>query len=128
MVLDPIVAVFDVQASSKWFQQVFGCKSKHGGEDFEVLVSEDDQVILCLHRWEAHEHPTMQDQTVKVGNGLILYFRSENIDEIRERLRKMDYLVDKEINLNTNSGRREFSVIEPNGYYLTVSEFHKFGA
>lgn len=59
--MDPIIAVKDVEASSKWYQSVFGCRSMHGGQEFDILVSKDDEVVICLHKWGEHGHPTMTD-------------------------------------------------------------------
>ena len=35
----PLVAVADVEESSLWYRQLFGCESGHGGPDYERLVS-----------------------------------------------------------------------------------------
>ena len=42
---DPIIAVSDVPQTSQWYQSVFGCKGIHGGEEFEVLVTEAIQDV-----------------------------------------------------------------------------------
>ena len=123
---DPIIAVKDIEASSKWYQSVFGCKSKHGGNHFDVLVSEDDEVLLCLHKWHDDHHPTMANPDLPPGNGLILYFRTDKMDIIRQNIEKMDYPVEEEIHLNPNSTKMEFSVRDPDGYYLTITEFHRY--
>ena len=81
--IDPIIAVKDVEASSKWYQQIFGFTRIHGGNEFAVLVSENDESLLCLHKWGEHEHPTMTNPIITPGNGLILYFRTENMKAIR---------------------------------------------
>lgn len=126
MKLDPIIAVKNVPETSKWYQKVFGCKSIHGGEAFDVLTTKEGEIFLCLHKWGEHEHPTMKNPEVPNGNGLILYFRTENMNEIRQNLAKIGFEVEKDIELNPNSGKREFSITDPNGYYLTISDFHKF--
>jgi len=123
---NPIIAVLDVEKSARWYQEVFGLTGKHGGPHFEVLVSDAQEVMLCLHKWGEHEHPSMIDAGHHVGNGLILYFRTENIEEVRQRLQSINYEVETEIQLNPNSGKKEFSVKDPDGYYLTVSELHEF--
>jgi predicted enzyme related to lactoylglutathione lyase len=126
--IDPIIAVKDVEASSKWYQQVFGFRRVHGGmERFAVLVSENDEILLCLHNWgEEHHHPTMTNPTITPGNGLILYFRTENMDAIRQNVEKVGGIVEKDIHLNPNSLKKEFSLRDPDGYYLTITEFHKY--
>ena len=82
--LDPIIAVKDVEASSKWYQSVFDCRSMHGGKEFDILVSGNDEILLCLHKWGVDEHPTMMNPDITPGNGLILYFRTENMNHTAE--------------------------------------------
>ncbi|MGB3073764.1 MAG: VOC family protein [Chitinophagales bacterium] len=127
--IDPIIAVKDVEASSKWYQQIFGFKIEHGGKDtFAVLVSENDEILLCLHKWGEHEHPTMTNPTITPGNGLILYFRTENMNAIRQKVEELGCIVEEEIHLNPNATKMEFSLRDPDGYYLTITEFHKYDA
>ena len=126
MKVDPIIAVKDVEESSKWFQAVFGWSSMHGGKEFDILVSKEGDITICLHKWGEHEHPTMINPEITPGNGLILYFRTENMEEVRQNLKDLGYSVEEEIQMNPNSMKNEFSIIDPNGYYLTISEFHKF--
>ena len=124
--IDPIIAVKDVVASSKWYQSVLGCKSLHGGKEFDILVSEDDEILICLHKWGEHNHPTMADPNITPGNGLILYFRTENMDAIRQNVEKIGSLIEEDIHLNPNSKKKEFSLRDPDGYYLTITKFHKY--
>ena len=124
--IDPIIAVKDVEASSKWYQSVFDCRSLHGGKVFDILVSENDEILICLHKWGEHEHPTMANPNITPGNGLILYFRTENMNDIRQNVEKLGCSIEEEIHLNPNSGKKEFSIRDPDGYYLTITEFHKY--
>lgn len=125
--IDPIIAVKNVETSTMWYQQVFGFRRIHGDNGmFAVLVSENDEIILCLHKWGEHEHPTMINQTITVGNGLIFYFRTDNIDVIRQNIKKIGGVVEEETHLNPNSLKKEFSLRDPDGYYLTITEYHKY--
>lgn len=124
MKLDPIIGVADVQVSSQWYQSVFGFTSSHGGEEFEVLTSHVGDVILCLHKWNEHDHPTMRAPDSTIGNGLILYFRAKNIEEIFVKVKSVGSALESEIQLNPNSKKKEFSLRDLDGYYITVSEFH----
>lgn len=126
MKVDPIIAVQNVVKSSQWYQHVFGWKSRHGGNEFDVLVHSDGEVMLCLHRWGAHEHPTMQSDNSIGGNGLILYFRTPDITEVRARLKEMKHDVESEIAQSPNSGKQEFSLRDPDGYYLTIADYHEY--
>lgn len=124
--IDPIIAVKDVEASSKWYQTVFGCKSMHGGKEFDILVSENEEILICLHKWDEHGHPTMINPIISPGNGLILYFRTENMNVIRKNVENIGGSIEEDIHLNPNSTKMEFSVRDPDGYYLTITEFHKY--
>ncbi|TWI81044.1 VOC family protein [Chitinophaga japonensis] len=124
--LDPIIAVKDVEASSRWYQALLGCKSMHGGKEFDILVTENDEVLICLHKWGSHEHPTMMNPEITPGNGLILYFRTEHLNSIRQNVEKTGGTVEEDIHLNPNSGKMEFSLRDPDGYYLTITEFHTY--
>lgn len=125
--LDPIIAVHDVEVSSRWYQTVFGCTSIHGGGEFDVLKDKEDEVLICLHKWGEHDHPTMQDATLQPGNGLILYFRTENLDTVRQNVAVLGHAVESEIAVNPNSHQREFSLRDLDGYFLIIAEYHNYG-
>jgi len=124
--IDPIIAVKDVNASSNWYQSVFGCKRTHGGNDFAVLEDENNEILICLHKWGEHEHPTMTNPKITSGNGLVLYFKTDNMNVIRQNIEKMSYPLEKDIHLNPNSTKKEFSLRDPDGYYIIITEYHKF--
>jgi hypothetical protein len=124
--LDPIIAVSDVEASSEWYHEIFGFTKNHGGNQFSVLIDEDGEIILCLHKWEEHNHPTMTHPEITPGNGLLLYFRTTNMNGIYQNALNAGCLIEKGISLNPNSRRKEFSLRDPDGYYLTVTEFHRY--
>jgi hypothetical protein len=124
--IDPIIAVKNVEISSEWYQSVFNCSSMHGGNDFDILVDENRQVLICLHKWGEHGHP-MTDPGITPGNGLILYFRTDRMMDIRQNADKLGCIIEEDIHVNPNSTKREFSLRDPDGYYLTVTEFHKYG-
>lgn len=116
---EPIIAVKNVEASSKWYQSLLGCSSGHGGEVFEILVDQNGVQILSLHLWGEHDHPTFTTPA-NAGNGLILYFLVEDLALIWENAVKLGASVEKEPSLNANSGRREFSIRDLDNYYISI--------
>ena len=124
--VDPIIAVRDLKASSKWYQKILGFRDHHDSDHFAVLVSDDNEIALCLHPWGAHEHPTMTNPNITTGNGLILYFRTDNMNSVYDNALKAGCAIEEDIHLNPNSRRKEFSLRDPDGYFLTVTEFHKY--
>src|SRR5436189_4038170 len=90
----PLIACRDVEASSRWYQQLLGCKSAHGGPDYERLVDPQRQhteygsegLILQLHAWDAdHEHGPIGDPAVAHGNGVLLWFEVDDFDAVVTR-------------------------------------------
>ncbi len=124
--IDPIIAVNDVERSTEWYRQIFGFTRDHGGDDFAVMLSENSEIVLCLHKWGEHGHPTMQNEKLSHGNGLILYFRTDKINEIRKNVGELGWGIEEDIHTNPNSKKQEFSMRDPDGYYISVTEFHKY--
>jgi len=124
--IDPIIAVKDVQISASWYEQLFDLKNSHGGDNFAVLVDENNLAILCLHKWGEHNHPTMMTPDNAVGNGLILYFKTDALMKIRDTAKSLALELVEDIHLNTNSLKHEFSLRDPDGYYLTITEHHNY--
>ena len=118
---EPIIGVDNVEKSSKWYQELLGCKNAHGGDTFEILADQDDTVILCLHKWGEHEHPTLSSSEITPGNGLILYFKVDNLEKIWKNAKHLNALIEVEPNVNQNSGKREFAIRDLDNYYLLIS-------
>jgi predicted enzyme related to lactoylglutathione lyase len=71
----PLVAVRDVEAASRWYQELLGLRSDHGGPHYERLVTADGTLVLQLHSWEVeHGHGRLGDPAQPVGNGAVLWF------------------------------------------------------
>ena len=120
--LETIIAVRNVTKSSKWYQDLLGLKSNHGGDNFEMLANQKGEVILCLHRWGEHEHPTMTDSRMAVGNGLILYFRVSNFEKNWSNAVRLKLAIEQEPHRNENSGQQQFILRDLDGYYIIISE------
>ena len=118
---ETIIAVKNVSESSVFYQKLLGCSSAHSGDTFEIL-KDGDTVILCLHKWGEHEHPTMIDSEKENSNGLILFFRVSNINRILENAKILNALIEKEIHYNKNSLKNQFILRDPDNYYLIISE------
>jgi hypothetical protein len=69
----PLIAVSDVEASSRWYQRLLGCQSAHGGKEYDRLVS-NGVLILQLHGFEVeHHHGALADPADKPhGNGTVV--------------------------------------------------------
>ena len=121
MLPQPMIAVTDVPASSRWYQQVLGCQSGHGGDEYEQLVY-DGRLILQLHHWDAHEHPFLGDpQSKPYGNGALLWYKTDSFDECVERIRAVGAQVLEEPHINPNARHREIWLRDPDGYVVVLA-------
>ena len=57
----------------------------------------------------------------KPGNGLLLFFRVDDYEMALKRARTLVDRFEEESHLNPNTQTQEFSVLDPDGYYVTVS-------
>ena len=61
-----IIGVNDVRASCKWYQSLFGQpQTAPAHDEFGQLLDSDGTVLLCLHQWGAHEHPSLMVLTAR---------------------------------------------------------------
>ncbi len=120
-----IIAVGDVPTSFKWYQSLFGQAETQPAHDyFGQLLDSDGTVLLCLHQWGAHEHPSLTSRDAATpGNGLLLFFRVDDFDKVLKRARALVARLEEEPNTNPNTRTQEFSLRDPDGYYVTISAF-----
>jgi len=118
-----IIGVADVLGSFKWYAALFGPPTTVPAHDyFGQILDADGTVLLCLHKWGAHEHPSlMSPDRGMPGNGLLLFFRVDDFDLALQRARSLVTRLEEEPHLNPNTQTREFSLRDPDGYYVTIS-------
>ncbi len=118
-----IIGVADVPGSLAWYQALFGQRTKAPEhEDFGQVLDSDGTVLLCLHQWGAHEHPTLTSAGMSPpGNGLLLFFRVDDFEDTLARARSLVDRLEEEPSVSPNTGTREFALRDPDGYYVMVS-------
>jgi catechol 2,3-dioxygenase-like lactoylglutathione lyase family enzyme len=118
-----IIGVSDVAGSQKWYQSLLALpETAPAHDDFGQILDSDGTVLLCLHEWGAHEHPSLTSPDhAQPGNGLLLFFRVDDFDMSLQAARSLVPRLEEEPNLNPNTGTLEFSIRDPDGYYVTIS-------
>jgi catechol 2,3-dioxygenase-like lactoylglutathione lyase family enzyme len=122
-----IIGVGDVPGSFKWYQSLLGLpQTAPAHDDFGQILDSDGTVLLCLHEWGAHEHPSlMSPDHAQPGNGLLLFFRVDDFDMVLPRARALVTRLEEEPHVNPNTRTKEFSLRDPDGYYLTISALER---
>jgi catechol 2,3-dioxygenase-like lactoylglutathione lyase family enzyme len=122
----PLISVSDVEASSRWYQQLLGCGSVHGGPEYERLVFKE-VLVLQLHRFDVeHHHGRIGDPADKpYGNGILLWFEVDDFDAAVARAvaMKADIFLPRHRNPPTGSGgpnHWECWLHDPDGYAVVL--------
>jgi catechol 2,3-dioxygenase-like lactoylglutathione lyase family enzyme len=118
-----IIGVKDVAGSFQWYQSLLGLPKTAPGHDYwGQLLDSDGTVLLCLHEWDVHGHPSlMSPNHAEPGNGLLLFFRVDDFDQALPRARSLVDRLEEEPHLNPSTETLEFSLRDPDGYYVTIS-------
>jgi catechol 2,3-dioxygenase-like lactoylglutathione lyase family enzyme len=117
-----IIGVTDVTRSFAWYQSLLGLPATQPAHDHFGTLEADGTVLLCLHRWGDHEHPSLASPDCATpGNGLLLFFRVDDFDIALARARTLVTALEEEPHLSPNTGTREFALRDPDGYYVMVS-------
>ncbi|MEO5818006.1 MAG: VOC family protein [Gemmatimonadaceae bacterium] len=118
-----IIGVRDVPRSFSWYQSLLGLPESAPIHDyFGQIIDSDDTVLLCLHEWGAHEHPSlMSPDHAQPGNGLLLFFRVDDFDIAIPRAHALVTRLEEEPHVNPNTRTMEFALRDPDGYYVTIS-------
>ena len=64
----------------------------------------------------------MSPDEVSPGNGLLLFFRVDDYEMALKRARALVDRFEEEPHVNPNTQTWEFSLRDPDGYYVTISE------
>src|ERR1700736_4406325 len=104
-----IIGVDVVAPGLKWYQSLLGLPETAPAHDyFGQIVDSDGTILLCLHEWGAHEHPSLTSPShAAPGNGLLLFFRVDNFDVALHRARALAGRLDEEPHVNPNTGTME---------------------
>jgi catechol 2,3-dioxygenase-like lactoylglutathione lyase family enzyme len=122
----PLIAVSDVEASSRWYCQLLGCSSGHGGAQYERLMA-GGRLILQLHSFEVeHHHGAIGNREDRpYGNGVLLWFEVDDFDAVMERCHAIGVEIVLPKHLNPPDGvggpnHWECWLRDPDGYVVVV--------
>lgn len=124
----PLIAVRDVEAASRWYQHLLGLRSDHGGPDYERLLA-DRVLVLQLHQREVpHHHGAIGDLSGDVGNGPLLWFGEvADFDDVVTRAGELNATVVRPPHRNPLQGQgngpshREIWLRDLDGYLVVVA-------
>ena len=119
----PIIGVRNVRRSFEWYQSLLGvARMAPAHDNFGQVVDADGTVLICLHEWGAHDHPSLTSPDNGMpGTGLLLFFRVDDFETALQRARTLVARLEEEPQLNPSTGTLEFAIRDPDGYYVMIS-------
>ena len=120
----PLIAVHDVRASSRWYLNLLGADSlpEHRHRDLYDRIFCSGQLILQLHAWNEEQHPNLTaPETAPPGHGVLLWFQVSDFDAVVERARGLKAEIIEEPHLNPRPQHREMWLRDPDGYFVVVA-------
>jgi len=120
-----LLAVSDVEAASRWYQELLGLASAHGGDEYERLAppgGSGDEFVLQLHRWDVEDHHgAIGDPDLPHGNGVLVWFAVDDFDDVVVRARQLGAEVVTDTHVNPNARHHEIWLRDLDGYTVVVA-------
>ena len=117
----PMVVVRDVPRSSRFYQDVLGAASGHGGDEYEQIVA-DGEILLQLHRIDVEDHHgPLADPDQPLGNGVLVWFEVSDLAEAAERIHRAGLAVERDVHVNPNAHQEEVWLRDPDGYLVVLA-------
>jgi len=120
----PLIAVRDVRASSRWYRQLLAADSlpDHPHRDVYDRVQCAGQLLLQLHAWDEEDHPNLTNaDAAPAGHGVLIWFEVGDFDAAVDRARTLHAQVVLEPHFNPNPRHREMWLRDPDGYVVVIA-------
>lgn len=120
----PLIAVRDVRASSRWYVELLGADSlpEHAHRDVYERISRSGRLLLQLHAWDVEDHPNLVNaDAAPPGHGVLLWFQVDDFDAVVERARGLKAEIVVEPHVNPAPRHREIWLRDPDGYVVVVA-------
>jgi len=120
----PLIAVRNVRASSRWYTQLLGADplSEHEHRDVYDRISCSGRLLLQLHAWDEEDHPNLVNaDAAPPGHGVLLWFQVDDFDSAVERARGLAAEIIQEPHINPAPRHREIWLRDLDGYVVVIA-------
>jgi catechol 2,3-dioxygenase-like lactoylglutathione lyase family enzyme len=120
----PLIAVRDVRASSRWYAELLGADSlpDHPHRDRYDRILCSGQLVLQLHAWDEEDHPNLVNRdAAPPGHGVVLWFQVEDFDAAVERARGLGAEIILEPHFNQAPQHREIWLRDADSYVVVIA-------
>jgi catechol 2,3-dioxygenase-like lactoylglutathione lyase family enzyme len=120
----PLIAVRNVRASSRWYAALLGADAlpEHEHRDVYDRICWGGQLLLQLHAWDQEEHPNLVNaDAAPPGHGVVLWFQVGDFDATVERARGLGAKILTEPHFNPAPRHREIWLRDTDGYVVVIA-------
>jgi len=120
----PLIAVRNVRASSRWYRQLLEAEALPGHEhrDTHDRVLFDRQVVLQLHAWDEDSHPNLVNPSAaQAGHGVLLWFEVNDFDAAVRAARSLHAEIVEEPHVNLQAQHKEIWIRDPDGFVVVLA-------
>lgn len=120
----PLIAVRDVRASSRWYAELLGADAlpDHPHRDVYDRILRSGRLLLQLHAWDAEDHPNLVNaDAAPPGHGVVLWFKVDNFDAAVARARRLGTEIIEEPHFNPAPQHREIWLRDADGYVVALA-------
>ncbi len=111
----------DVERSSRFYCEVVGLESRHGGSEYDQLFH-DDELVMQLHDFDVEDHHgLLAEGDAPLGNGVIVWFEVADFEATVERAKKSGALIVQDVHSNPNAKQQEIWIKDPDGYTVALA-------
>ncbi|HEX4268903.1 MAG TPA: VOC family protein [Steroidobacteraceae bacterium] len=120
----PLIAVRNVRASSRWYAELLGADSlpDHEHRDFYDRITCSGRLVLQLHAWDEEDHPNLVNaDAAPPGHGVLVWFQLDDFDAAVKRARGLGAEIVQEPRFNPAPRHMEIWLRDPDGYVVVVA-------
>ncbi|HUN62924.1 MAG TPA: VOC family protein [Candidatus Sulfotelmatobacter sp.] len=120
----PLIAVRDIRASSRWYTQLLSLDAlpDHPHRDAYDRLYSAGHMILQLHAWDEHDHPNLTNRgAAPVAHGVVLWFEVDRFDSVVEQARTLRAEIIEGPSFNPRPRHREIWLRDPDGYVVGIA-------
>jgi len=121
------IAVDDVRRSSRWYQDLLGCRSPMSPESshrelFDLIQDASGNTVVILSHWDHNPHASLRNKAAgPAGHGLVLFFSVRDFEESWSRAQELGAEIVAPPHPSRGFEVPEYTVLDPDGYTITVS-------
>src|ERR1700722_8253774 len=120
----PLIAVRDVRASSRWYADLLGADAlpDHPHRDVYDRICPSGRFLLQLHAWDMEDHPNLVNaNAAPPGHGIVLWFQVDDFDSAVARARQLGAEIAREPHVNPAPQSRKIWLRDPAGFVVVIA-------